>query len=591
MAINAGTVAAILTLDTGNFSSALQRAKSGLQEFVKEGNTVQQKMKALGTSMTDIGNKMVKSITLPLTALGVASVKFASDAEETNQKFEAVFKELAYETNIWAEEFATDIGRSKTEIRDFLATIQNTFVPLGMTRRKAQELSKTVVQLALDLAAFNNESESDAISSLQSALVGNHMAMRKYGIIINETLIKQTALNMGFRNSVDELTEEQKALVRLEIIMNATKDAQGIAAKEATNFAGRIKAVTSLAKEAGEQIGEILLPPIADLLGTIKNGLTWFTSLNDSTKRIIVSIAGFAAGIGIALSIVGKFLVFTSNLTNAINLLTAAKTAENAANTVSIFTKAKELIAIGASKVAKLAEIVVTNLATAAQWLLNAAVAAFPYMLIVIGIAAIVAAAIYLVRNWDQVSVFLTRCWEGLKRAANAVAEGIKNTFKLNLFAILKIIDIVYNSIASVLNFGINMINSVINSVSVLLSMLTGREVKLKGVAEVDYIDLASRVQLPGFADGAIVNKAMMAVVGEGEESEAITPISKLMGMIQSSITSVLTTKAGQNAISNISNNNRNTYNINVTIPTKDLQEMKDVNDFFNRIQTTARTI
>jgi predicted nucleic acid-binding Zn-ribbon protein len=34
-----------------------------------------------------------------------------------------------------------------------------------------------------------------------------------------------------------------------------------------------------------------------------------------------------------------------------------------------------------------------------------------------------------------------------------------------------------------------------------------------------------------------------------------------------------------------------NTYNINVTIPAKDLTEMKNINDFFNRIQPTARSM
>ena len=591
MAINAGTVAAMLTLETGNFTSALQRAKSNLQEFVKEGATVQQKMKALGTAMTDVGTKMVKSITLPLTAVATASVKFASDAEETNAKFDAVFKEMTDSTNIWAEQFANDIGRSTTEIKDFLATMQDTFVPLGMTRRKSAELSQTITQLAVDLASFNNTAEDEALKSLQSAIVGNHETMRKYGVIINQTTLEQTALKMGIRRSIDEMTEEEKALVRLEIILNGTKDAQGNAAREANGFAGQMKAVKSLAKEAGEQIGSILLPPLAKVLGTIKNGLKWFTGLNESTKKIIVSIGGFAAGAGVALTVIGKLLIFTSNFTKAINLLTAAKTAENAVNTVGIFTKAKELIALGAAKIAKMADVVVTNLATAAQWLFNAAVAAFPYLLIVIGIAAIIAAAYLLIKNWDQVSAWLLKCWDGIKKGAEYVGKGIEYFFKLHLYAVLKIVDIVYNSIAKTLNFGINMINMVINSVSTLLSVLTGREVKFKGIGTIENIDTASSVKFPEFANGGIVNKAMYALVGEGGESEAITPISKLMGMIQTSMTSVLSTKAGQNAISNISNKNSSVYNINVTIPAKDLTEMQSINDFFNKIQPTARSM
>jgi hypothetical protein len=352
-----------------------------------------------------------------------------------------------------------------------------------------------------------------------------------------------------------------------------------------------MRAVKSLVKEAGEQIGTILLPPLAELLGYVKDGLQWFNNLNDSTKQVIVSIGAFAAGLGVTLSIVGKVLTFTASLSQAINLLTAAKTAENAANNIGILTKTKEIIALGASKIAKMADIVVTNLATAAQWLFNAAVAAFPYMLIVIGIAAIIAAAYLLIKNWDKVSAFLLKCWDGIKKGAEYVAKGIEFTFKMNLFAVLKIIDTVYNAIAKTLNFAINMINSVINSVSLLLSLLTGKEIKWKGIGQIEYLDLASSVKFPEFADGGIVNKAMMAIVGEGGESEAITPLSKLMGMIKTSMTSVLSTKTGQNAISNTNNNSNSIYNINVTIPAKDLNEMKNINDFFNRIQLTERAM
>ena len=52
---------------------------------------VGQKMQNMGQTLTNIGQKMTASITLPLAAAGAASVKLASDLEESRNKVEVVF--------------------------------------------------------------------------------------------------------------------------------------------------------------------------------------------------------------------------------------------------------------------------------------------------------------------------------------------------------------------------------------------------------------------------------------------------------------------------------------------------------------------
>ena len=47
-----------------------------------------------------------------------------------------------------------------------MAGLQDTFVPLGIARDEAAELSKSLVTLAVDVASFNNTADADVITGL-----------------------------------------------------------------------------------------------------------------------------------------------------------------------------------------------------------------------------------------------------------------------------------------------------------------------------------------------------------------------------------------------------------------------------------------
>jgi hypothetical protein len=96
------------------------------------------------------------AIALKAIEVGKQFSRLAADAEETRSKFNTVFKDQAASVSAWADDYADAVGRSSTDTLAFLATIQDTLVPLGFARGAAGDLSKQVVELAGDLASFNN---------------------------------------------------------------------------------------------------------------------------------------------------------------------------------------------------------------------------------------------------------------------------------------------------------------------------------------------------------------------------------------------------------------------------------------------------
>jgi len=201
-------------------------------------------------------------------AIGVAAVstvKVASDAEEMRAKFETVFGASARAAEAWADQHAGAVGRSKNALMGYMATLQDTFVPLGYSREEAAKFSQTLTELAVDLASFNNEAEADTVQALQSALVGNHETVQRYGIIIKEATLKQELMNMGLADGGKNATEQQKALARLNLILKGSVDAQGDAANTADAFANKMKALKGAVHDLQVELGRGLLPPLAEL--------------------------------------------------------------------------------------------------------------------------------------------------------------------------------------------------------------------------------------------------------------------------------------------------------------------------------------
>lgn len=208
--------------------------------------------------------------------VGRAAVEAASDVEEMESKFNVVFGQLNSEADQFARSQSDAVGRAVSEYKGYLASLQDTFVPMGFARDQAFELSKGLSALGVDLASFNNTTDSEAINSLTSALVGNHEAVRRYGIQITEASLKQALLDQGFQGNTQSATEQQKVLARMSIILSSTSDAQGDAARTADSYANASKRLDASLLGLQEDIGAEVLPALARLKTAMAEGIESF---------------------------------------------------------------------------------------------------------------------------------------------------------------------------------------------------------------------------------------------------------------------------------------------------------------------------
>lgn len=332
-----GELKVLLGLDDAKFQAGMKSAAADLQKY--------------GQQMAAMGQKLTLGVTIPLGIAAAAAVKAASDAEEMGSKFSVVFGEMSGEATAWAEDFADSVDRSAYSVMGFMASFQDTFVPLGYAREEATQLSEQLTALTFDLSSFYNTSESEAATALSSALVGNHEAVRKFGIVLNEATINAELLAMGIEGGTRAASTQELVMARLNVIMNGTADAQGDLVRTSESFANQLRALQDDLKDLAVELGNELLPIMTDLIDELKGGVEWFSNLSESQKELIVKAGLVVIALGPVLMVLGNIMTVAAGATKAITGLSAALSAGGAASAglTGLSATAATLGAIGAA--------------------------------------------------------------------------------------------------------------------------------------------------------------------------------------------------------------------------------------------------
>ena len=225
MPSNTGTVKIEIRVD----DKGTVKVKQFGDQMDKTGRKGEQSFKRTGRSVGDFNKKLTTSnaslMKMQSIVVGLVGtyglyklasalndcVKAASDLEEVTSKFNVVFAEQAKKAEEWARTLQDAYAMSMREAKQYLSSIQDLLVPMGMNARAAAYLSNEIVKLSADLGSFNNLPTAQVMLDIQSALVGNYETMKKYVVVLNATTVQQTALNMGLAETNGMLTAADKA--------------------------------------------------------------------------------------------------------------------------------------------------------------------------------------------------------------------------------------------------------------------------------------------------------------------------------------------------------------------------------------------
>src|SRR3546814_301605 len=209
---------------------------------------MERKFSKLGDKISGLGKTLSLGITLPLTAFGIASANAASDAAELQSAFDQTFGAMSDTMNKWAEDTGNALGRSTQEMQKAANTF-GIFFNTAVNPQKAAEMSQIFAQLAQDLGSFYNVDTETAIQKLRSGLSGESEPLRDFGVFLTEANVKAKALEMGLTGVGDELTEQEKILARYQLVLEATKNAQGDVARTSDSTSNQMRRAAAAFEE------------------------------------------------------------------------------------------------------------------------------------------------------------------------------------------------------------------------------------------------------------------------------------------------------------------------------------------------------
>ena len=224
-------------------------------------------IQGFGGKLADFGKKAALALAAVGAAAGAMAVKIgkeaiaaASDLAETTSKVGVIFGDVAKDIEDFGAQAAKSLGQTRTQAMNAAATFATFGKSAGLAGTDLSKFSIEFVQLASDLASFNNTSVDQAINALGAALRGESEPIRAYGVMLNDATLKAKAMEMGIYNGSGALTAQQKVLAAHKVVLAQTTDAQGDFARTSDGLANSQRILAARIEEAKIVLGTALLP-------------------------------------------------------------------------------------------------------------------------------------------------------------------------------------------------------------------------------------------------------------------------------------------------------------------------------------------
>jgi len=261
-----------------------------------------------------------------------SSVEAASDLEQQFGALDSIFKGNAGEMKVFAKEM-NNIGLSSAEAARQSSLLGSLLKGSGLNIEQTTGKTKDLVKLAGDLAATFGGPTSDAVRAISSLLRGERDPIERYGVSLKQVDINAQMLKDAKNGLVFASDREAAIQATLTLLYDKTTDAQGQAARESDTYAGVTGALTAKFEDMQAQIGEALLPTLADFSKWLQTpeGEAKLQEIVDGIVGIIEELVKLVAWVDKNKDWLVPMVVAIGTLTTAWNIATAAANGYKAA--------------------------------------------------------------------------------------------------------------------------------------------------------------------------------------------------------------------------------------------------------------------
>lgn len=234
------------------------------------------------------------------------------------------------------------LGLNVTKLMNYQSVFAQMSSSMGTTSENALRLSRLMTELGADLASVKNMEFEEVWGNMASGIVGMSRAVDKYGINIRNAALQEKLANLGIDANITKLSQDEKALLRMIVMLESTQYAWGDLANTVTQPANQLRLLQASFANLTRTIGNLFLPIVAKIL-------PYLNALTIAVTRVIQSIVDLLGFTGFDWGSGGSSLVDVSDYMDDIYDTTEAATdaAQEYQNTVMGFDEINKLSSAG----------------------------------------------------------------------------------------------------------------------------------------------------------------------------------------------------------------------------------------------------
>ena len=241
-----------LITSTEKYNASARKATSTTGQFTSGLKALN--VAAVAITFRKIGHSIAQAVT--------ESNKYQEDLN----LFTVALGQYAAEAQNYAEKVSDVMGIDPAQWLRNQGVFNTLLTGFGDTAERAQLMSQNLTQLGYDISSFFNISIEDAMQKLQSGISGELEPLRRLGYDLSQARLEQTALNLGIKESVANMTQAEKAELRYYAIMTQVTTAQGDMARTLEAPANQLRILQAQLTQAARAIGNIFIPALNAIL-------------------------------------------------------------------------------------------------------------------------------------------------------------------------------------------------------------------------------------------------------------------------------------------------------------------------------------
>jgi hypothetical protein len=382
------------------------------------------------------GNAMKKAALPATAALGAVAIgakktiDAASNLDEQMNKTAVVFGKNGTEVQQWSAGLTKNFGLSQRAALEAAGTYGNMLKPMGIIPSKVKEISTGMVELAGDMASFNNASPEETLDALRAGLAGETEPLRRFGVFLNEASVQAEALSSGIVKTTKDLTEiKSRQLAAADAMEKYTKvqKEHGVASEEAQKaaialeiaedklskaVAGKVPKLTAAEKALATY--QIITKSTTDAQGDFAR-----TSDSVANQQRIQAAETENLNAKIGQGLLPVYRTMQQVLLAVTGFLSEHTTATKVAVGV-VASLAAGVLAVNAGMAVYRAAVAA---ATAAQLVFNAVLSANPIGVVIVAIAALAAGMVIAYQKSETFREVVDSVWKAIRRLGDWIQD------------------------------------------------------------------------------------------------------------------------------------------------------------------------